>query len=158
MQWPTAPADASPDNARLAPIRIFTDDLELHGFVAPGGRRVTDLLHHGDRLDFLPVGAADDPGNWVAITPSEILMVSPPPLDPRRLRWPDERDLRTVSLRVGEYRVRGTIHLQPGGELSFDLYGRQAFLPLTSAELSRGTSVERLDVVIVNLARSGIES
>lgn len=157
MAWLRGTADEALEGAELAPVRIFTDEIELLGYVAPAGQRVTDMLLRGQDLAFLPRGAEPEPANWVSIAPYELLMVVPPPLQ-RRPTWHAERDLRTVSLCVGQYRVRGTIHLAPGAELGVDLHRRQSFLPLTRAKVTGGGGrSEHVEVVIVNLARASVE-
>lgn len=152
MQWLRSPAETAPRDAQdLAPIRIFTDEIELDGYVAPAGQRITDILLRGQDIAFLPSGADASPDNWILISPSEILLVAPPPLA-RRGRWPEPRDKRTVWLRVGDYRVCGTAHLAPGVDPE-TLGRRQSFLPLTDARVGD----VRFAVVIVNLARAALE-
>jgi hypothetical protein len=156
MRWLRGIAEETPETGELAPIRIFADEIELIGFVAPAGQRITDMLLRGQDLAFLPRGADPEPMNWLSISPHEMLMVVPPPLQ-RRTTWLAERDLRTVSLCVGPYRVRGTIHLAPGDDLAVDLRRRQSFLPLTRAQIDGDGASDRVEVVIVNLARARVE-
>jgi len=156
MRWLRGTAEATRERGDLAPIRIFADEIELIGFVAPTGQRITDMLLRGQDLAFLPRGADPEPANWVWISSRDIVMVVPPPLVGRRA-WPEPRDLRSVSLRVAEYRVHGTMHLVPGDELGVDLRRRQPFLPLTAARVESPARSERFDVVIVNTARARVE-
>jgi hypothetical protein len=142
---------ATRESRVLAPIRIFTDLIELTGRVAPAGQRITDILLRGQDLAFLPAGAAPEPENWILIAPTDILFVSPPPMAPRA-PWRARRDQRAVALCVGRYRVRGTAHLAPGVEPA-QLPSRPGFLPLTDARVDE----ERFSVVIVNLARAVID-
>ncbi|MDQ2669319.1 MAG: hypothetical protein M3Y31_01680 [Gemmatimonadota bacterium] len=154
MRRQTAAAASSSGTREFAPIRIFTAELELDGFVATAGQRITDILLRGHDLAFLPAGAEPDPSNWVAIEPSEILIASPPPLAGRwnlhsqRERWP-------VELRVGRYGIRGTAHVGFGETRIDEIAARQTFLPLTDAELTREgvDGSERYAVLIVNLAK-----
>ena len=149
MPWLRGVTEAAPRDSRaLAPIRIFTDLIELTGFVAPAGQRITDILLRGQDVAFLPAGAELEPENWILISPTEILFVAPPPLGPRAA-WRERRDQREIALCVGRYRVKGTAHLAPGVEPS-QLTSRPGFLPLTDARVD----AERFSVVIVNLSRA----
>lgn len=141
--------------ANLDPIQIFTGELELDGFVAPTGQRITDMLLRGQDLAFLPRGADPAPDQWIWISATDILLVIPPPL-PARPDWTASRQMRRVFMRVGEYRVIGSAHLPPGTELDRGLADRLPFLPLTSASVARSGEIEPRDaeVVIVNLGRS----
>lgn len=135
------------DDVSLAPIRIFTRELELAGFVAPTGQRITDLLLRGQDLAFLPAGAEPRPENWVMVAATDVLFVVPPPLSPAR-DGADPGRTFPVAVIVGRYRISGAAHVQ--GESAA---GRAAFLPLTGATVEReGDGEESADVVIVNLA------
>ena len=152
MRW--LAGDRAEPRDRLDPIRIFTPELELPGFVASTGQRVTDILLRGEDLAFLPIGAPEVPERWIRVSPSEILVVAPPPLVTRST-WRPTRDRRPVALRIGPYEVRGTGLVDPGQSIR-DLRKRQPFLPLTEAELigpDSGQVAERFNVLIVNLAR-----
>ncbi len=138
------------DEASLAPIRIFTRELELAGFVAPTGQRITDLLLRGQDLAFLPAGAEPVPDRWVMVAATDLLFVVPPPLRPAR-GTSDAGRTYPVVVTVGPYRISGAAHVQPESSA-----GRAAFLPLTGATITReGLTVETVDVVIVNLATAG---
>jgi hypothetical protein len=154
VRWLRGP-ERSPDPGNgLDPIRIFTTELELRGFVAPAGQRVTDMLLRGQDLAFLPAGAAVAPEAWVQVSPADILFVVPPPL-PRAAGWHKDRKLHRVRVQMPGYEVTGTAHLDPGYEPGADLAGRQSFLPMTSAEIAGdGGVTETIDVVIVNLGRA----
>lgn len=142
------------ENPRLASIRIFTNDLELRGRVAPAGQRITDLLLRGQDLAFLPAGAEPTPEHWLAVATSDILFVVPPPLPPRSTSGPPQ-NVRQISVIVGPYRITGTAHLESDATLDAAFAARQPFLPLTSAVILHGGAPdEALDVVIVNLAAS----
>jgi hypothetical protein len=140
---------------QLEPVRILTPELALDGFVAPTGQRVTDILLRGQDLAFLPRGADPAPGNWILISPSDLLIVIPPPL-PRARGWQEPMQLANASVQIGPYRVSGTAHLRPGEALDDDFRVRQPFLPLTSASITAADgSVEEADVAIVNLDNAG---
>lgn len=138
---------------RLAAIRIFTAVLELDGYVAPAGQRITDILLRGQDLAFLPVGADDVPDNWVLVSPSDILLVVPPPLS-RGSDWVDPGELIGMSGEVGPYQVVGTAHIRTGDVPDEQFRRRHPFLPLTEASIMRQGMADRFDVVIVNLGAS----
>ncbi len=145
---------AEPDAGGLAPVRIITEVLELTGFIAPTGQRVTDMLLRGQDLAFLPSGATPEPEHWVSVAPNDVLVVIPPPL-PGRPSVTAERRLASVTIQVGAYRVEGTIHLPPGESVTPALAGRQPFVPVTSATLHRpGLAPEAVEVAITNVARA----
>jgi hypothetical protein len=144
--------DSAESASDLAPVRIFTEALELRGSIAPAGQRVTDILLRGQDLAFLPEGAAPAPEAWVWVAPNDVLFVVPPPLTaPARTG----RDLRLipVTLNVGPYRITGRIHLVAGEEVDPGISARQSFLPVTDARIEgAGATTETVSVAIVNLA------
>lgn len=151
MRW--LAGDRGEPRDRLDPIRIFTPELELRGFVASTGQRVTDILLRGEDLAFLPIGAPEVPERWIRVSPSEILVVAPPPLATRST-WGPTQHRRPLVLRIDPYEVRGTGLVDPGESIR-DVGKRQPFLPLTEAELigpDAGQVAERFKVLIVNLA------
>ncbi|MDQ4036172.1 MAG: hypothetical protein M3153_09590 [Chloroflexota bacterium] len=154
MRWLRGPERTADGANGLDPIRIVTAEIELSGFVAPAGQRVTDMLLRGQDLAFLPAGAAVAPEHWVSVSPTDILFVVPPPL-PQAAGWQKDHMLHRVHVQLPGYDVTGTAHLDAGYEPGSDLTGRQSFLPMTSVEIARdGAVTEALDVVIVNLGRA----
>lgn len=160
---PQAPASSgsaalslAPD---LAPIELYTADSRIVGWVAAGGRRVTDLLNEQDELRLwrpapgpVDVAAAGDPaspvagtkrtpnvdaenGEWHAVPSALVLLAMPPEWrSSRQLRL--HRRLRRVAMLVGPFSVTGNLHLPPGAEPGPHLLMRgQTFLPLTDAYL-----------------------
>jgi hypothetical protein len=142
---PGAPSPA------FVPIRIFGEDTEVHGWMAPPHQRMTDLLQQGIELSFLPAGAPDLPESWVRLAPDELRMVVPPPhVSPPELRV--ARPMQGISIRIGSYLVTGTARLRAGQEHDPFLRATQPFLPLTGASILReGLPPEMVDVLIVNL-------
>lgn len=138
------------DDQELEAIRIFTAELELDGFVAPTGQRITDILLRGEDLAFLPAGAKAAPSNWLQVAPSEILVVIPPPL-PARPGWMTTSVLVEMAVEVGRYEVTGTAHLRRGEVPDAGFGKRQPFLPLTDARIRRAESTDEAGVAIVNL-------
>ena len=140
-------------HAHLDAIRIFTAALELRGYVAPTGQRITDILLRGQDLAFLPQGADEAPENWVMVAPSDILVVLPPPL-PKRATFRAPAARREVFVEVDPYRVTGTAHIGQSEVMDDAFRDRQPFLALTKAKVEIGGEVTKLDVAIVNLAAS----
>lgn len=152
LPWPlqsSSTDDATPAPA-LEPIRLILKDYELAGWVQSRGERVTDLLHSGEPLMFLP--NTPEVGDWVPMEPAELLVVLPPPHEsPPERRV--QRQRHEVVVRIGGYLVTGTAHLMPGEELDPYLRSTRQFLPLTAATLASedGQRTERVEVAIVNL-------
>lgn len=156
MRWlrpGTSEQPAAADPSALAPVDILTSVIELHGFIAPAGQRVTDMLLRGQDLAFLPRGAEAVPENWVSVSPSQILVVIPPPLV-TRTPPPHRPQLRHLVVLVGPYLVDGTAHLPGAGSVAADLRLSHPFLPLTDASIAGGEEARQVPVAIVNLARS----
>ena len=153
MRWLRGSEPTTPGTGDLSPVRIFTDALELRGFIAPTGQRVTDMLLRGQDLAFLPEGAEPSPEAWVSVAPGDVLFVVPPPLT-NSAPLPNEFHVVDVTVTIGDHRITGSIHLRPDERIGPDLARRQPFLPMTRATLASPQGApERVDVVIVNLAR-----
>ena len=160
----------------LAPIELYTADARVVGWVASGGRRVTDLLNEQDELRLwrpapgpmdATLGSGEvapmrpralphpdgENGEWHAMPTAQVLLAMPPEWrSSRQLRL--HRRLRRVAMSVGPFSVTGNLHLHPGVEPGAHLLTRgQAFLPLTDAYLLHAGDppVEHVvSVVIVN--------
>lgn len=145
-------ARAPDSTAALDPIRIITSAIELIGFVAPTGQRVTDMLLRGQDLAFLARGAEPAPDAWISVAPADILFVIPPPL-PSSAGWRPRTDGTTrTSVRVGPYRLVGIAHRPVTADTAVD----QPFLPLTSVSIQRdgANEIEDVEVAIVNIGRA----
>ena len=151
MPFLSSHAPSAERRADLDPIRIVTDAIELVGFVAPTGQRVTDMLLRGQDLAFLPAGAEETPDAWISVAPADVLFVVPPPL-PARPDWRSPADSDGAFVRVGPYRLIGTAHRR----VTPTMGAQQAFLPLTSVSISRDgeRETEDVEVAIVNLLRA----
>jgi hypothetical protein len=152
VRWLRSGRDKRPDS-HLDAIRIFTAALELRGFVAPTGQRITDILLRGQDLAFLPEGADEAPENWVMFAPSDILFVVPPAL-PKRAALRTKSTLRDVFVEVDPYRVTGTAHLAAEEVLDDEYRQRQPFVALTGAKVEWRGNELKFDVAIVNLGTS----
>lgn len=153
LPWPLqsrSAVDDAPAESALEPIRLVLKNYEAVGWIQPRGERVTDLLHSGAPLMFLPDNR--DIGDWVPMEPAELLIVVPPP----HVSQPErrvQRQLHEAVVRIGGYMITGTAHLMPGEELDPYLRSTRQFLPLTEATLTSedGLRSEHVGVAIVNL-------
>lgn len=144
-----APSEAAP---ALEPIRIYTRDIVVGGWVRPSEERMTDLLQRGQELAVLPEGADPEAAeSWISLAATGVLMVVPPPhVSPPEKRL--HRQTQRVMVRIGGYVVSGTAHLKPGFEQDLFLRATQPFLPLTDAIIATEEGEAPFAVVIVNLA------
>jgi hypothetical protein len=133
--------------AELAPIELYTADSRIVAWIAPNGRRVTDLLTESDELhlwrpspgaldavgpDLRPDLAPEDGGEWQSLPTASVILAMPPEWRAsRQLRL--HRRLRRVAITAGPFSVTGNIHLPPGVEPGFHLLRTHHFLPLTDA-------------------------
>lgn len=170
--WRRGPQTASTGSAALssapdlAPIELYTADSRIVGWIAAGGRRVTDLLNERDELRLWhpspgPLDATPnaktppdtDTGEWDSVAAAQVLLAMPPEWrSSRQLRL--HRRLRRVAMTVGPFTVTGNLHLHPGVEPGAHLLSRgPAFLPLTDAYLLHAVEPpfeHVVSVVIVN--------
>lgn len=153
---------ASPE---LAPIELYTAEARIVGWIAAGGRRVTDLLREHEVLRLwqprsgTPEAGATAPpstdgGEWQTIETRGVVLAMPPEWRAaRQLRL--HRRLQRVALDAGPFSVTGNLHLAPDADLAPAGADLPAFIPLTDAHiLHRGEpSFEHVvSVVIVNAA------
>ncbi|MGH2428869.1 MAG: hypothetical protein ACRDGV_08290 [Candidatus Limnocylindria bacterium] len=155
----------------LAPMEIYTADSRIVGWIAPGGRRVTDLLNSQDELRLwqpspgpldaveapTAVGDPDEPGEngeWQSIETARVILAMPPEWRAsRQLRL--HRRLRRAALVAGPFSVTGNVHLHPGVEVGPHLLRSQRMIPLTDAYLLHNGEPpfeHVVSVVIVNTA------
>jgi hypothetical protein len=153
----------------LAPIEIYTADTRVVGWIAPNGRRVTDVLNSQDELrlwrpspgavddDGMPVvgtSVGGDTGDWESLATARVVLAMPPEWRAsRQLRL--HRRLRRAALVAGPFSVTGNIHLANGVQVGPHLLRGQGFLPLTDAYFLHAgePSFEHVvSVVIVNSA------
>jgi hypothetical protein len=135
-------------SADIAPIELYTADSRIVGWIAPNGRRVTDLLSTQDELrlwrpspgtldgDVLPPldGSVlpGDSGEWESLFTDQVILAMPPEWRAsRQLRL--HRRLRRAAIHAGPFHVTGNVHLAPGLEVGHHLLRQQRFIPLTDA-------------------------
>jgi len=147
MFWRRKAQDFDPDpnptdvGAKLAPVRIFTADATVDGWVDLAGQRLSDVLN-GEEL--LSVSRTSDPTerDWHAYERDHLLLVVPPPLiADQRLRR--HRVKRRLLVKTGQYIVRGLVHMIAGIELDpFLARSQQHFLPVTEAWITNSQRPE----------------
>jgi hypothetical protein len=132
----------------IAPIELYTADARIVGWIAPDGRRVTDLLTTQDELRLWrpspgaldgdamppidPASLSADGGEWESLATDRVILAMPPEWRAsRQLRL--HRRLRRAALHAGPFHVTGNVHLAPGVEVGLHLLRQQRFLPLTDA-------------------------
>jgi hypothetical protein len=160
-------------SGEIAPIELYTADARIVGWIAPNGRRVTDLLTTQDELRLWrpSPGALDgdamppvDPstlpgegGEWESLATDRVILAMPPEWRAsRQLRL--HRRLRRAALQAGPFAVTGNIHLAPGVEIGSHLLRIHRFIPLTDAYIlhSGEPPFEHVvSVAIVNAAHVG---
>ena len=135
-------------SAEIAPIELYTADSRIVGWIAPNGRRVTDLLTTQDELHLWrpspgsldgeampladPSALPGDSGEWESLATDRVILAMPPEWRAsRQLRL--HRRLRRAALHAGPFNVTGNIHLPPGVDVSHHLLRTQRFIPLTDA-------------------------
>lgn len=137
-------------SAEIAPIELYTADARLVGWIAPDGRRVTDLLSTQDELRLWrpspqaldgeavahidPAALPGDAGEWETLATDRVILAMPPEWRAsRQLRL--HRRLRRAALHAGPFHVTGNIHLAPGVEVGLHLLRQHRFIPLTDAHI-----------------------
>jgi hypothetical protein len=137
-------------SADIAPIELYTADARIVGWIAPNGRRVTDLLSTQDELrlwrpspgsldgdahpPFDPDGSPAESGEWESLATDRVILAMPPEWRAsRQLRL--HRRLRRAAIHAGPFNITGNVHLAPGVEVGAHLLRIQRFLPLTDAYL-----------------------
>ena len=157
-------------SGELAPIELYTADARIVGWIAPNGRRVTDLLSTQDelrlwrpspgRLDDRSEPSAElgagptENGEWESLATDRVILAMPPEWRAsRQLRL--HRRLRRAALTAGPFSVTGNVHLAPGTDIGPHLLRTQRFLPLTDAYILHAGEPpfeHVVSVVIVNSA------
>ena len=128
--------------AVLQPVRIFTTDSTIAGWIDIAGQRLSDVLNVEDLLS---VSRSDRPdeSDWFVIERDAMLIAVPPAHRSDRIMRV-HRVKRRISVLTGHYVVRGVVHLVAGIGLDpFLARSTQHFLPLTEAWV---TSTKRPEV------------
>lgn len=160
-------------SGEIAPIELYTAGARIVGWIAPDGRRVTDLLSTQDELrlwrptpgaldgDAVPPSSPSalpgDAGEWESLATDRVILAMPPEWRAsRQLRL--HRRLRRVALAAGPFNVTGNVHLAPGVEIGPHLLRINRFIPLTDAYILHAGDPpfeHVVSVVIVNAAHVG---
>lgn len=142
-QREAAPGPAETSGDDLAPVRIFTADSILDGWVQLLGQRLSDVVNVEDLLSVSRVPVAPTQADWQVVEREHMLLVVPPPVPAdRRLRR--HRVRRPILALSGHYVVRGMVHMIAGIALdAFLARSGQHFLPLTE---TRVTSTQRREL------------
>ena len=152
--------------SELAPIELYTADARIVGWLAPNGRRVTDLLSTQDELRLWrpspgPLDERSEPpadpaehGEWQSLATDRVILAMPPEWRAsRQLRL--HRRLRRAAVVAGPFNITGNVHLAPGGEIGPHMLRSQRFIPLTDAYILHAGEPpfeHVVSVVIVNAA------
>jgi hypothetical protein len=138
---------------QLAPVRIYTIDGTIDGWVDIARQRLSDLLNLEDLLSVSRVAASPIDADWFVVERDEMLIVVPPPRETdRQTRL--HRLKRPMRAEVGPYAVRGFVHLIAGIVLDAMLSrSAQHFLPLTDVSVDDPAQSlsEQHDTVLINV-------
>jgi hypothetical protein len=157
-------------STELAPIELYTADARIVGWIAPNGRRVTDLLSTQDELRLWrpspgPLDDRSEPstekagnptenGEWESLVTDRVILAMPPEWRAsRQLRL--HRRLRRAAVVAGPFSVTGNVHLPPGVDIGPHILRSQRFIPLTDAYILHAGEPpfeHVVSVVIVNSA------
>jgi hypothetical protein len=141
------------DERALAPVRIYTLDGVIEGWVDIAHHRLSDLLNLEDLLSVSRVEASPTDADWFVVERDQMLIVVPPPRETdRQTRL--HRLKRPMKAEVGPYAVRGFVHLIAGIVLDAMLArSGQHFLPLTDVYVSEPSQAisERHGTVLINV-------
>ena len=159
MFWKRKDADrpesvAASGGEPLAPVRVYTADATIDGWVYLAGQRLSDVLNVEELLSVSSIPIRPGQHDWVAMERSEALLVAAPPrIADRRLR--SHRVKRNILVLSGHYVVRGLVHMMPGIELDhFLARSGQHFLPLTDTLVTssqRSEIEDRHPALLVNV-------
>jgi hypothetical protein len=157
------------DLSDLAPIELYTAQARIVGWIAPQGRRVTDLMNSEDELHLwrpspgpldetgIPSPEYTDGGEWQTLQTASVILAMPPEWRAsRQLRL--HRRLRRAAVSAGPFSVTGNVHVSPGAEVGVHLLRGLPFLPLTDAYILHNGEPpfeHVVSVVIVNTAHVG---
>jgi hypothetical protein len=144
-----AEPEALPPTSPRIDFSAWAEDCRLYGSLDLDGDRLSDMLNLYDELilvDVLAQGLDGGPITEIAelsINRDEILLVeaSGPRGNPTR-----RRHLRPVpiSVQLGEFGVRGNVHVTPGADPMVALSRRPPIVPLTGAQVSYRDKLQQL--------------
>ena len=140
---PEGEAEEAAARDALAPVRVYTTNATIDGWIDLQGQRLSDLLNVEDLLSVSRVDSAPNDDHWFVIDRADMLIVVPPPHVSDRLARL-HRVKRRIVVQIGHYSVRGLVHMIAGIGLDpFLARSRQHFLPVTDASV---TSAERTEL------------
>lgn len=144
FQQPSSPPREPQTDASAGPMIQFSawaEDCRLSGMLALEGDRLSDMLNLYDELELVDVLAQGLDGGPVteiaelSINRDEIVLVeaSGPRGNPGR-----RRHMRPVpiSVQLGEFGLRGSVHVTPGADPMVALSRRPPMVAMTDAQLS----------------------
>jgi hypothetical protein len=152
FQQPASPP-AKPQTASTgSPMIVFSawaEDCRLFGSLELDGDRLSDMLNLYDEFVLVDVQAQDHDGgpatqiSELAISRDDILLVeaSPPRGHPQRRR---HMQPVPISVELGDFALRGDVHVSPGADPLLALSRRAPMVPLTRAQLTYRGGLQRL--------------
>jgi hypothetical protein len=149
FQQPVAPPPPTVAPSPVIEFSAWAEDCRLYGSLQLDGDRLSDMLNLYDELVLVDVLAQGFDGGAIteiaelSITRDEILLVeaSGPRGNPAR-----RRHLRPVpiSVQLGDFNVRGNVHVSPGADPMVALSRRPPMVALTDAQLTYRDSPQAL--------------
>ena len=132
------------ETTSLEAVELYTHTALVLGWVAPEGRRMSDILNSSSHLpvrDARSVSIVRDVEGseregWTTLATQDILFAMPPEhATPRQLKI--HRRQHRVRIGTGPYLIVGNAHVLPGIKLDpYVLRSRMRFLALTSARVT----------------------
>ena len=152
FQRPSVVSTASTVDPAASPLIDFSawaEDCRLFGTLALDGDRLGDMLNLFEELVLIDVRAQGLGGGPIseipelAISRDDILIAeaSGPRGDPARRR---HMQAVPITVYLGDFRVRGDIHVSPGADPVGAMSRRAPMIALTDAQVTYRDSVERL--------------
>ena len=127
--------------SELEPVRIYTADAVIEGWVNLRHQRLSDVLNIEELLSVAPNPHPLD-RDWFVVEREDMLLAVPPPHTSDRSMRP-HRVKRPILAQIGPYVIRGKAHLIAGIDLDrFLARSGQYFLPVTEAWVTNAVRSE----------------